>query len=243
MKYLRIVIAGAALVAMTLLFVMPSAAFCRYVGWLPRAQLVPAIMAGEAIALVAIAVSVALLGRAYCAVVCPLGIAQDLARWLFRVTRVARLVRMVPVSRTVRYVILGLFVVGVGFGFTGLIAPYGIFGRFLSLGVMRVGEPTALLVVWGIALFAVVLLTTLLRARWWCGQVCPVGTFLGLFARFACFRVRIDSSKCVKCGLCAKICERGAIAQDGTGVEVDHSLCTTCFNCRGVCRKGALTWR
>lgn len=246
MKYIRIVLAGASLVAMTLLFVMPAAAFCRYVGWLPRAQLVPAIMAGEVIALVAIVVSLALLGRVYCAVVCPLGIAQDLARWVFRVTRIARLVQMGPMGRMgriARYVILVLFVGGIFLGFTGLIAPYGIFGRFLSAGVMRVGEPPTLIVIWAISLFAVILLMTVFRARWWCGQVCPVGTFLGLFSRFALFRVRIDASKCVKCRLCAKICDKGAIVKDEAGMKVDHSLCTACLNCKGTCRKEALTWR
>ncbi len=43
--------------AMTLLFVMPAAWVCVWFGWLPRAQLLPAIMSGEVAVLALIAVS------------------------------------------------------------------------------------------------------------------------------------------------------------------------------------------
>lgn len=243
MKYLRIFLAWLSLAAMTVLFVLPGAAFTVWFGWLPRAQFVPAVMAGEVVALAAIAVSVAFFGRIYCSLICPLGIAQDAVRWLFNVTGIGRVWRIGTVGRVVRYAVLALFIAGVFFGFTGLIAPYGIFGRFVSVGVMRFGDPPVIVVIWAIALFAFILLMTFFRARWWCNQVCPVGTLLGIFSRFASFRVRIDGGKCVGCGLCAKACDKGAIVKDGKKVTVDSSLCVTCLNCAGSCRKGALRWR
>ena len=235
---IRMVSAGLSLAAMTLLFVLPGAEFCAWLGWLPRAQFIPAVMAGETIVIIAIAVSVVLCGRLYCSVVCPLGIAQDLARRLFGKLKIGN----VKISSSVRYLILALFVVGMFFGFTGFIAPYGIFGRFLSVGVMRFGEPPISMIVWAIALFLFILVMTLFRARWWCNQVCPVGAFLGLFSRFALFRVRIDGKKCVGCGLCSKACEKGAIVKDGAKVKIDHSKCVACFNCRSVCKKELLHW-
>ena len=228
------------LTAMTLLFVMPAAWVCVWFGWLPRAQLLPAVMSGEVVVLALIAVSVALFGRLYCLVVCPLGIAQDVARVPLKFLRLKGL----PIVGWVRYVVLAAFSVGAVMGFTGLVAPYGIFARFLTVGVMREGDPPVALVVWAIALFAFVLSMTAFRARWWCNQMCPVGTFLGLFSRFAVFRPRIDGGKCVKCGLCAKACGKGAIrVLDDRSVAVDHSLCVACLDCKGSCRKGALKWR
>lgn len=242
MKYLRMLLASVSLIAMTALFVIPGAAVCAWLDWLPRAQLVPAILAGEFIAIGAIAVSVLLCGRLYCSLVCPLGIAQDLSRRVFRLCRLGGTV-LPPAFPVVRWIVLALFVAGAFFGFAGFIAPYGIFGRFLSAGVMRFGEPPVLVVVWAIALFAFILGMTSLRARWWCNQICPVGTLLGFGSRFAFFRVRIDRSKCVACGLCAGACDKGAIVRTGKEMKVDPSLCVTCMNCKGSCTRGALRFK
>ena len=244
-KYLRQILAAISLIAMTLLFVVPGAGFCALLGWLPRTQLVPAIMAGETVVIVAIAFSVILFGRLYCSVICPLGIIQDLVHfifgqlinWLGKVGRhLGKQVRPTFPSRLhIRYPLLLLFIIISLLGFTCLLEPYGIFGRFFSAGIMRFGEPSTLLIVWAIALFVFILSMSLFRARWWCNMVCPVGTFLGLFSRFALFRVKIDETKCTGCGLCAKACAPGAITKVGDKVQIDHSKCVSCFNCRGIC--------
>lgn len=243
--WLRRSVALVALAAMTGLFVCPTVACFKAFGWLPRIQFVPAVAAGSALALVGIAVSVALCGRLYCSVVCPLGLAQDLVRICFGWFLPQR--TACPISRlavAMRLGLLGLFAVGAVFGFTGLSAPYGIFGRFMSLCVRRVGEPAVAVTLWAALVFAFVMAMSLVRARWWCNRVCPVGTFLGLFSRFAVFRVRIDAAKCVKCGLCAKRCDKGALSvRDDKSIAVDAASCVVCFDCAGSCRKGALTWR
>jgi polyferredoxin len=198
-------------------------------------------MSGEAVSLVLVGVSVALFGRLYCSVVCPLGIAQDVAHGPLRFLRMKK---RLPIVGWIRYSALALFIAGAVMGFTGLVAPYGIFARFVTVGIAREGEPSAALVAWSVALFAFALLMVAFRARWWCNQICPVGTFLGIFSRFAVFRPRIDESRCVKCGLCARECDKGAIrVRDDRSVAIDHSLCIACFDCKGSCRKEALKWR
>ena len=243
--WVRRLVALVALTAMVGLFVCPTAACFEAFGWLPRIQLVPAVAAGSVLVLVGIAVSVALCGRLYCSVACPLGLAQDLVRFCFGWFLPRKAAR--PLARwvvMVRFSLLVLFAVGAVFGFTGLLAPYGIFGRFMSLCVSRVGKPAVGVTLWAALLFAFVMATSLVRARWWCNRVCPVGTFLGLFSRFAVFRVRIDAAKCVKCGLCAKRCDKGALAvRDDRSIAVDSASCVACFDCVGSCRKEALTWR
>ena len=243
LKVLRWTVAVLSLCAMVGVFLLPAVA--GYAGWLTRIQLVPAIMAGSVACLVVLVVSVLLFGRLYCSVVCPLGIAQDVVRacvaWMLPKRAAKPLSRGV---RAVRLAVLVLFALGAVFGLTGLIAPYGIFGRFLTVGVRRVGEPSAVVIAWSVGLFAFVMAMTFVRARWWCNRICPVGTLLGLVSRFALFHVRVDDAKCVKCGLCAKRCDKGALAvRDDRAIAVDPSLCVACGDCVGTCGKEALKWR
>lgn len=245
-RVLRIVFATLAFVGLTLAFTMPTACFAVYLNLIARAQLVPAILAGELVIIVVIAVSVALAGRLYCSTVCPLGIAQDLSRGILGVLHLTRKAPPGASGRlgtAVRHSVLAIFLVSAVLGFTGIVEPYGIFGRFLSSGVMRFAEPPVAVTLWAVGLFGFIVVMTVFRARWWCNQICPVGTFLGFFSRFALFRVRIDAKACVGCGACAKACDKGAIVKDGGSVTVDHSKCVVCLRCKGSCLKSALKWR
>jgi len=236
---LRRLMAVVSLFAMTAIFFVPAAA--RWCGWLPRLQLVPALMAGAVLDLVALVASVLLFGRVYCSVLCPLGIVQDVFRFLFHWVPQPKAHPACFCTQALRVLILVLFVICVLIGLTGLIEPYGIFGRFVTVGIRRLGEPAVVTVVWVCGLMAFILAMTYVRARWWCNRICPVGTFLGLFSRFALFRVRINKAKCAKCGLCVKRCDKGALAvRADRSVALDASSCVVCGNCLGSCAKGAL---
>ena len=246
--WLRRIVALAALAAMVGLFVCPTVACFGAFGWLPRIQLVPAVAAGSVFVLVGIAVSVALCGRLYCSVVCPLGIVQDLFRDVVTFAPLRRVAKrplprklMIPpvVLRAIRIACLLAFATSAFFGLFVFLAPYGIFGRAAASFADGAVTPVKVM---ALVQLALILLATLWRGRFWCNTVCPVGTFLGLFSRFAVFRVRIDKAKCVNCNLCVRACPNGCIPED-MEKRVDHSRCVSCFACAGVCGKGALTWR
>lgn len=245
LKHLRALVAVLVLVGLTTAFVVPAAGLAVALGGLTRIQLVPAILAGEAVAVIGIGLSAVLFGRLYCSVVCPLGIAQDLVRGLARLAGIRKTARLGTESRGLgifRRVVLALFAVGVPLGLTGLFEPYGIYGRFCVSAFARpAGLPVAV-VAWGVVLCALILAASAVWPRAWCNVVCPVGTFLGLFAGRARFRVRIDRTKCVNCNLCVKACDKGCISADKEK-RVNHSRCVSCLACAGTCGKGALTWR
>ncbi|MDR3338596.1 MAG: 4Fe-4S binding protein [Candidatus Symbiothrix sp.] len=90
--------------------------------------------------------------------------------------------------------------------------------------------------------FLVVGLMSLLRGRLFCNTICPVGSFLGLIAKYALFRIIVDESRCNKCGSCEKSCKSECInSKEGL---IDHSRCVTCFNCIETCnKKKALNYR
>ena len=244
--WVRRLVALVSLTAMVGLFVCPTIAGLAAVGWLPRAQFVPAVAAGSVLVLAGIGVSVALCGRLYCSVVCPLGILQGIfraavtlgERWRIPGSRPVRPVERIVVG-VVRIAVLLAFVASAFFGLFAWLAPYGIFGRAAMSFADGTATPVKVLARGQVAL---ILFITLARGRFWCNAFCPVGTFLGLVSRFAVFRVRIDKAKCVNCNLCVRACPNGCIPEDKEK-RVDHSRCVSCFACAGVCGKGALTWR
>ena len=97
----------------------------------------------------------------------------------------------------------------------------------------------ALLVTSAVTL-AILIVSTISGGRFYCNNICPVGTVLGLLGRRAVMRIYIDADKCVKCGLCEHKCKSMAI--DSKRCFVDNSRCIDCFNCLEVCHKDAISF-
>ena len=171
-------------------------------------------------------------------------------------------------SQWLRFGILGVFILALVVGFSIFVqwlAPYSSYGRIVtSLGrplVWWVNEQLAnwsaeqdnyvfYHVTWGglntsLAITAfvtasVLVITSILGGRFYCNEICPVGSFLGLLSKKALFRVQIDADKCIKCGLCERKCK--AMAIDAKNTYIDHSRCVDCFNCLDACHKDAISF-
>ncbi|MHC5538598.1 4Fe-4S dicluster domain-containing protein [Singulisphaera rosea] len=84
----------------------------------------------------------------------------------------------------------------------------------------------------------------LLVANWWiprffCRTLCPLGALLGIFSRFALWRIDRDPVRCTDCDLCLKSCEG---ASDPQG-DLRKSECFVCLNCIEDCPHDALAFR
>ena len=55
--------------------------------------------------------------------------------------------------------------------------------------------------------FVAVLFANRFIPRFWCRVLCPLGAFLGVFARFALFGMEKDHAKCTDCNLCLVHCQ------------------------------------
>ncbi|MCC8115118.1 MAG: 4Fe-4S dicluster domain-containing protein [Bacteroidales bacterium] len=79
--------------------------------------------------------------------------------------------------------------------------------------------------------------------RDYCNTICPVGTLLGYLSRYSLLKPVIDTSKCVKCGLCGRGCKAKCI--DTKAHKIDYSRCVACMDCISICNDGAIsyTWR
>jgi ferredoxin len=91
------------------------------------------------------------------------------------------------------------------------------------------------------AVLSLIVVLSAVRGRLYCNTVCPVGTLLGFFSRWAAFRVTIEKSTCQKCGECLRACKAQCIdLRNGT---IDQSRCVACYDCFGVCDNHSIGYR
>src|SRR5262249_48578042 len=91
------------------------------------------------------------------------------------------------------------------------------------------------------SLFIGVLFMNRFIPRFWCRALCPLGAFLGVFARFALFGMEKDHAKCTDCNLCLVHCQ-GADSPQG-GVKWRQDECHMCLNCETACPEDVIKFR
>ena len=170
-----------------------------------------------------------------------MGVYQDIVSWLSS-KRKGKKMRFSYKKeiKWLRYGIWALFVVAIIAGiqvFVALLAPYSAYGRMLRTLVAPASTGTIII---AIVTFLVVTILAWIGGRTYCNTVCPVGTTLSFFSRFAMFRPIIDADKCKGCRACEKQCKASCI--DIANKKIDYSRCVDCFNCVENCKFGALTY-
>lgn len=215
-----------------------------WLGWTVKIQFFPALLAANFIVITVLILLTLIFGRVYCSVICPLGIFQDAISHIRSKIKKKnkRRFNFTPEKKWLRYGIFALFVALWLLGalsFAAILAPYSIFGRTMSL----IFNPSE----WSTATIAAIITTLTIicvtiaawiDGRFWCNNICPVGTFLGLISRFSIFKIQIDTDKCVGCRLCGKSCKGSCINTDAH--KIDYSRCVVCMDCIDNCSVGAI---
>lgn len=177
--------------------------------------------------------------------------------------------------RILRISVFAIFVVCLFAGFATfvqLLAPYSSWGRMVTLMLRPLFEMGNNLLaarseaagtfdyyqvdVWmrslpvliiAIVTFVIVAVMAWIDGRFYCNNICPVGTLLGFLSRRSLLGVRIDADKCKSCRLCERACKGSAIfiptkEQRAQGLEprVDLDRCVDCFDCLDKCNSDAL---
>lgn len=269
LRRLRVTLAVVFFILITLLFLDFTGTLHTWLAWLAKIQFLPALLALNVGVVVALVLLTLVFGRIYCSVVCPLGVMQDIVSWIsgrrkkhkFRFSHS-------PEKRILRYGVLALFFVafiaGIG-SLVALLAPYSSYGRI----VQNIFQPVYIfgnnLMAWvservdsyafysrdvwlrSLPTFTIAAITLVgigvlawRNGRTYCNTICPVGTILSLMARFAWFKVKVDETKCNKCGLCSRSCKSACI--DFKNSKIDYSRCVVCGDCIDKCRKKALSY-
>ena len=266
LRRVRRMLAVAAAVIVTFLFLDFTGTLHAWLGWMAKIQFLPAFLALHVGIVIALVLLTVLLGRVYCSVICPLGVFQDFIAWLSKKRRRKNRYSFSPAVSWLRYSVLALFVLamlgGVG-SFVALLEPYSAYGRIVSNlfapvyqwgnnGLAYLAEradsyafyETDVWVrswlVFGVAAVTLVVIVLLAwrNGRTYCNTVCPVGTLLGFFSRYSLFRPVIRAEGCVSCSLCARQCKASCI--DYKNHKIDYSRCVACMDCLDACKHDAI---
>ena len=270
LRKIRITLAAICFVAITLLFLDFTGTLHLWFGWLAKIQFLPAVLALNFVVIAILLVLTLLFGRIYCSVICPLGIFQDCVSNLSsrRKGKKARFSYSKEI-KWLRYGVLVLFVIALVAGLNALVAllaPYSAYGRMVQSLLAPVWQWGNNLLAWiaerqdsyafvtkdvwlkslptlivAAVTFVVVVALAWRNGRTYCNTICPVGTTLSFFSRFAMFRPVIDKSKCKSCHACERKCKAACIDVDNH--KIDYSRCVDCFDCIDSCRLGALKYR
>ncbi|MBP6491768.1 MAG: 4Fe-4S binding protein [Clostridia bacterium] len=161
-------------------------------------------------------------GRIYCGWICPINTAMGFITFIK--TRLHIKSTTIPsyLSRTlVRYIALTVFIAV--FLFTV------VTGRQLP--------------VLPILLISGVLITLIFPSELWHYSLCPFGTILAFSSRLSRHYMRINSDKCIHCGLCFQVCPAKAVNKKEGSYRIIKNDCLVCMNCSRKCPKNAITYQ
>ncbi len=184
------------------------------------------------------------LGRVVCGWGCPFGLLQEI---LYKLpTPKVRKSRVTFFLSRMKYVWAALFVVVLPLVFWAMfgageptfckyICPAGTLEGavpiFLANEKMR--SAAGLITAWKFAVMLAFLALMVFLFRPFCRFVCPLGAAYGMFNRHAIFGIKVDNTKCISCGECARLCKMD------TRVAGDAE-CVSCGDCVGACPTGAI---
>jgi polyferredoxin/Pyruvate/2-oxoacid:ferredoxin oxidoreductase delta subunit len=119
-------------------------------------------------------------------------------------------------------------------------------GGMDALGLPVAQSPTFDLQILFAAILATILALSMIRKRFWCRSLCPLGGGLALLSRWRLFGP-VPAEGCSACTRCENACTTGALAPVAaetaafTGeLGCDAAECTQCMSCIAECGEGVL---
>ena len=204
---------------------------------------------------------VLILGRVWCAWLCPLGLPQDLLSGLrkrlgisyYRMSKTLSdalhatkyLALFLILSYTVA---LGMPGTGLSQLRTGLPIPYEWIDPNRALYVypqiwLGILPPSTVVPIVSIGTAIFFLVMCFVIRRFWC-HICPAGALMGLVHRRSFMQLTKDATKCTSCRICARVCPMGieTMYKEKESRNVTARNCTHCYSCLEACPEdGALS--
>jgi len=162
-------------------------------------------------------------GRLYCGYACPMNTVMIPTEWLSKKLKIQN-------KNTPKWLTNGIF--------AWIFLVISIVVMIVSKKVLHKNIP--LLLIW---LVISALVTLRYKPMVFHNLICPFGALQKTFGRFAMFSKRVDSSTCIGCKKCEKVCPSEAIiVKEDNKAVITTNLCHQCTNCSEVCPTAAIKY-
>lgn len=216
-----------------------------------RCQIIPSAIQSCLATTVCWLIATLLLGRIYCATVCPVGALQYLAARLGRKFSGRRSFRYEQGSNA-RFIILIIYLASLVAGIIVagfILEPWNIMRNVMSAVQPQDAEQTwksvglsvSIGIAAGFAGLAAILIWAWRKGSDFCTSICPIGTAMGTLHSQTLMHIAIDPDKCTGCMRCEDVCSAKCIKV--TERRVDNARCLRCFDCTAVCPDDAIRFQ
>jgi polyferredoxin len=213
---------------------LPISALISFKYWLTTGIINDVHPSGLFIFVAIVAVS-ALLKKAFCSWICPVGTISE-SLWLFGQKLFGRSLSVprwldYPL-RSLKYLLLAFFAYAViAMGPSDLKAfIYSPYNKMADVKMYLFFANISAFAFWTIA--ALVVLSIVIK-NFWCRYLCPYGALLGAVGWLSPFKVTRKASTCIDCSLCTKACPASIKVHAATRVWSDE--CMNCYACVAAC--------
>jgi polyferredoxin len=181
------------------------------------------------------------LKKGFCGWICPVGTVSQYI-WMAGEKLFGKNFRIGPFTdlslRSLKYVLLSLFVVAIGVMPMWSMAMFYIsdYYKIVDVRMMKFFTEMTTLTMWVLIGLGAL---SLLYKNFWCRYLCPYGALLGLVSRFSPFKVRRNEEKCIHCHACTTHCPTLIDVEKKDVVK--SAECFGCLTCVSRCpAEGAL---
>lgn len=171
---------------------------------------------------------VIIFGRIFCGFLCPLGLFFDViwkATEMLHLPKLKRNENFMKIMHIINRVFLGFFICGI----LTLIVILVFFPEMLSGLKIPLFFP--------ISVVAVMIIINSFARRLFC-NVCPIGTFIGIFEKSSIVKLKKKSEACVMCGACYEACPMRIkeIYTEINSKNISNPQCIYCGECIKKCQ-------
>jgi polyferredoxin len=214
---------------------LPISSLMSFYLFLKTGQIHSAHPAGVAIFFAIILMSF-LVGKSFCGWFCPVGFLSEMlgnvGEKLFK--KKIKMPKFLDYPfRSIKYLLLAFLVYMVFFMMNEIALKAFLDSPYNIIADIKMYYFFANISRFSIIIIGILFFLSIVFRNFWCRYLCPYGALLGFISLFSPNKIKRNSSTCINCEACTKICPSFINVHKVKNVISDE--CTSCLNCIDVC--------